>query len=345
MEMFLRIIAGVLGIAVVAGTLLSAIGTVVLPRGTRSRTSTTVFRVVRTVLDIIGGRDDHVRRDRALALLTPVSMILILLVWLILETLGFGAIFWATGTPELGDAFVLAGSSLLTLGFAPTDGSLLQTSLVFLDATIGLALIALLIAYLPQMYAAFQRREQRVALLEVRAGSPPSSVEMLTRFHSIGYLGSLDELWVEWEMWFSDLDESHSSLSPLVFFRSQDPQRSWVAAAAVVLDTAALQVSAMGLRSPAPQLCIRAGYVALRNIADVLGIAHDASPSPGDPILLTRAEFDLACEELIAAGITIVDDRDQAWKDFAGWRVNYESVLMSLSELTVPPPGVRWLTD
>jgi len=57
--------------------------------------------------------------------------------------------------------------------FEQTD-TLPQTLLAFTEGTIGLILVALLIAYLPTMYTAFSRREAAVTLLEVRAGSPPS---------------------------------------------------------------------------------------------------------------------------------------------------------------------------
>jgi hypothetical protein len=93
--------------------------------------------------------------------------------------------FWALGVRPLRAAFTLSGSSLLTLGFAqPTDVP--TTVLAFGEAVLGLLLVAVLVGYLPTIYAAFARREQAVALLEVRAGSPPSAVEMLVRFQRIG---------------------------------------------------------------------------------------------------------------------------------------------------------------
>jgi hypothetical protein len=37
-------------------------------------------------------------------------------------------------------------------------------------------------------------------------------------------------------------------------------------------------------------------------------------------------------------------DRDQAWRDWAGWRVNYDRVLVSLTQLVVAPPA-HWSSD
>ena len=33
----------------------------------------------------------------------------------------------------------------------------------------------------------------------------------------------------------------------------------------------------------------------------------------------------------------VVEDRDQAWRDFNGWRVNYDAVLRKLEKLTMAP--------
>ena len=63
----------------------------------------------------------------------------------------------------------------------------------FTEATIGLMLVAMLIAYLPTMYSAFQQREAAVSLLEVRAGSPPNYLTMRLPCHSPHALATLDE--------------------------------------------------------------------------------------------------------------------------------------------------------
>ena len=64
-----------------------------------------------------------------------------------------------------------------------------------------------MITYLPSIYGTFSRRETQVAMLEVRAGDPPSAVEMLARHHRIGWLGDMDGTWIEWEQWFAELED------------------------------------------------------------------------------------------------------------------------------------------
>ena len=45
-----------------------------------------------------------------------------------------------------------------------------------------------------------------------------------------------------------------------------------------------------------------------------------------------------------AAGVPLKSDLDQAWIDFNGWRVNYDSVLVGLAGLTMAPYAM-WSSD
>ena len=61
-------------------------------------------------------------------------------------------------------------------------------------------------------------------------------------------------------------------------------------------------------------------------------------------ISITRAEFDAAYEQFADNGVPVLPDQDQAWRDFAGWRVNYDQVLIELAELVMAPPA-PWSSD
>ena len=107
-----------------------------------------------------------------MAFYAPVTLMVLLPVWVALVLLGYMGMFWAVNRTWLYQAFRVSGSSLLTLGFESAEG-LLNTILSFSEATIGLMLVALLIADLPTMDAAFSRRESAVTLLEVRVSKIP----------------------------------------------------------------------------------------------------------------------------------------------------------------------------
>jgi hypothetical protein len=341
----LRIAAFVAGTALVAATMAAAVRTVILPRGVPSRLARAVFQVTRLLFRVRTGRSpSYEKRDRVMASYAPLSLLVLLAAWLALVLMGYTAMFWGLERPALADAFRLSGSSLLTLGFAQTD-ELAGTILAFTEATIGLVLLAMLITYLPSLYGAFSRREAAVTALEIRAGSPPSGVEMIERYWVLQRMDRLNELWTQWETWFVDVEETHTSFPALTFFRSPQPDHSWVTAAGAVLDAASLTLSTVDMpRDVQAEFCIRAGYLALRRVAAVSQIPYDPDPAADDPITLARLEFDEACDRLAAAGVPLKDDRDQAWRDFAGWRVNYDTVLVALAGLTMAPMA-PWSSD
>lgn len=342
----LFILAFAIGLTTVVLTLKSALQSFVLPRAARDGITSVVFRVIRRLFELrMRWIDTYIDQDRIMGFYAPISLLALVPTWLGLILLGFSGMFWALGVHPWSAAFWLSGSSLFTLGFA-TVNTLPQTILVFSEATIGLIMVALLIAYLPTMYNAFSRREMAVTLLEVRAGAPPTAVELLSRFYRLNELHALHDNWIRWEEWFAELAESHTSLAALVFFRSPQPEHSWITAAGTVLDAAALAASTLDLpRDPQAELCIRSGYVALRHIAALFRVQYNAHPEfPKDPISITRHEFDEAYDQLLERGLPLKPDRDQAWQDFAGWRVNYDKVLLSLSLLTMAPYA-PWTSD
>ena len=350
--MAVQILAFAIGAVGAIRVVASAIRTFVVPRGDNDRLSRFVFRLIRRIFDLFARPSRrYEERDRVMAYYGPVALVALPAVWLVLLAASFAAMFWALGLPP-GEAFVVSGSSLLTLGFdrpAVPGGDLLS----FAEAAIGLALVALLVSYLPTIYGAFSRRELLVSLLEVRADSPPSPIVMLTRMDRLDGLDALHDLWVRWEQWFAELEETHTSLPVLVFYRSQQNNHSWVNASGAMMDAAALVRSAVDVESDArADLMIRAGYLALRRIAAFFTIRYDPDPSPTAPTSIDRARFDEALDVLAEAGVALKPDRDQAWLDFNGWRVNYDTVLRALERLTMAPTPwwerpmrSAWVTD
>jgi hypothetical protein len=340
-----RTVAFVLAALAVAGVIASAVRTFVVPRALPVALSRTVFVVLRRVFAMsVRRKQTYADIDRRMAYYAPASLLALPIVWLTIVLTSFAVMYWAIDQTGWWTAVETSGSSLLTLGFRH-PGSRATTSLSFLEAAIGLALVALLITYLPTIYGGFSRRETFVSLMEGRAGNPPWAITMLLRYQAIGLFDRADELWERAELWFADIEESHSSLASLVFFRSPQPTRSWVTTAGAVMDGASLSLSALDLPNDAhAALCIRAGFLCLRRIADFFDIPYPTDPAPTDPISITRDEFDDALARLERAGTPLKPDREQAWRDFHGWRVNYDSVLLDLAGLT-DAPVAPWSSD
>lgn len=343
----LRIVAFAIGVTLTFLTVRSIIRTFVLPRSAADWLTRKIFRTSRKIFDLalkIRGGDTYEVIDGTMAYYAPVTLLTVPIVYLALIDIGFTLIFWAAGVEDWWEAFSLSGSSLVTLGFVPAQ-TIPQRMIAVTEAGLALIMVAVLVAYLPNMYTSFQRREATVSLLEVRAGNPPWCVTMIVRYSRIRGLEQLDTEWPGFEVWFTEIEESHTSLAALVFFRSPKPTRSWVTTAGTILDCAALRASTLDMpREPTAELCIRAGFLALRSIADFFRIPYDANPSPTDPISISREEFDDAYEQLVEAGVPVKPDRDQCWRDFAGWRVNYDTVLLTLANLTIAPIA-PWTSD
>jgi len=340
-----RTAAGIAGLAAVVIVIDAAIRTFVLPRGATVTFTRLISRGSRIVFDVFARpARTYEQRDRVMALYAPCTMLVLPAVWLGCIFVAFAALFWAVESVAWSEALRLSGSALFTLGFDTPRrvGPMLMTCF---EAALGLGLLAMLISYLPTIYGSFSRREIAVSQLAVRAGTPPSATEMIIRAHRTGFAERLDPLWQQWELWFVEVEETHTSIGLLSFFRSPNSGRSWVTASGAVLDAAALRLAVLDIDwTPDAATCIRAGYLALRAIADLFGIPYDRDPSPDDPISVTKSEFGEVYDRLAGAGVPIKPDREQAWRDYAGWRVNYDVVLLTLAGF-VMAPYAPWSSD
>src|SRR3984893_18612933 len=249
-----RVVAAVIGGLLVLTSASSVIGTLIVSRSVSSRLTRWVDRLVGWAYQLVVARfaaspgDSDERRQEAyrqrdLLLATQAAAILLtqLAAWLIVAYVGFALLLWPVATRGVVSAFVCAGSSLFTLGFAVPSGAV-PAVIVFLAAATGLVILTLQIAYLPTLYAAFNRRETEVALLNARGGVPSWGPELLARTHyALGpgraTLDTSPGVYAQWERWASDVAESHTTYLQLVRFRSPQPLSSWAAALPAGLDS------------------------------------------------------------------------------------------------------------
>jgi len=334
-----------LGIGLILLVFDSVIRTFVLPRAASPLVTRSVFIAVRSCFNLVArAARTYNGRDSVMSLFGPVGLLALPAAWSLMILAAYTVMFHASGVRGFERAFEMSGSSLFTLGFVrPPD--LPTNVLAFLEAATGLTVLGLLIAYLPTIYAAFSRREVLVAQLEVRAGNPPSGLHLLVQSQRMERFHLLDDFWVTWQQWFTELEETHTSLGVLSFFRSPQGHRSWVTASGAVLDGASLRLAAVDLPfDPEAGICVRAGFFALRAIADYYGIPYDPDPQRGDPISIAKDEFFQACDELVEAGIPVRAEREEAWLDFTGWRVNYDVPLLALAGF-IMTPYAPWSSD
>src|SRR5690348_16230124 len=326
-----RSVAAVAGALLVLTAWASAVGTLIVPRPVSSWLTRWVDRIVNGAFRLAAGAiAGYRRRDRVLAAQAAAILVGQLAAWLATAFVGFWLLLWPFEAGGLGSAFSAAGSALFTLGFAVPGGGAPSAIVTAAGAT-GLVIVTLQIAYLPTLYAAFNRRETEVALLNARAGVPSWGPELLARTHyalgsGVSTINTLPDLYSQWERWAADVTESHTTYLPLVRFRSPRPMSSWVTALLAVLDSAALILTLAPDSAPVvpARLCLRSGFLCFNQIARAMGIDVPDERNPGDTISLRYEEFLDAIERMREVNFPIERDPAEAWPEFVGWRVNYE---------------------
>jgi len=337
----MRVFSGLLGALLLVATAASVLRTLVLPRGLTSLVGNLLWRPLRRLLYLLGGRTrQYETRDRLLAWLAPLLLVSTLAVWMLALFAGYGLLMYAFSGLPWRTAFREAGSSLFTLGFASTEG--LRLSVIdFAAAATGPLVIALQISYLPTLYGAYNRRETEVSLLESRAGEPAWGPELLARQGLVGTVDELREVYQGWERLAADIGESHANYPVLLTFRSPQPYRSWIISMLAVMDAAAMHLALAPGSAPGPaRLVLRSSFTALRDIARIVGIGFNPDPRPDDPIDLSFADFAEGVRRVEAGGFRTERSADEAWPHFRGWRVNYESVAYELARRTDAVPAL-----
>jgi hypothetical protein len=200
----------------------------------------------------------------------------------------------------------------------------------------GLGFVAMVIGYFPVFYAAFSRREISISLLDARAGSPPTAVELLHRHAFDGGNAALIVLLEEWERWSAELLESHISYPLLCYFRSQHTHQSWLGALTAILDTCALLISGVQ-EQPArqAQLTFAMARHALVDLAQVFSLA----PVKDMPDRLPEKQFRLVYDQMCQSGVRLCRDAHSSAR-LLQMRQLYEGYAESLSRhlcMSLPP--------
>ncbi len=341
----LKYLIPLVGFSVYLSVLGSIARTLVIPRGKirglRRLSDVLVEYLYRLILLPI---KHYEQRDSFRASQPAVVIFTNLIIWMVLLLFSLTLMIYPAVT-DVKQAVREAGASLLTLGFTSTPNAW-ATTVDFIGGFTGLTIVALQISYLPTLYAAFARRETEVSLLTARAGQPPWGPEMLarTRVGIVNMRDSSKELadyYHTWERWAADVEESHSTYPILLRFRSPNPYSSWLVALLAVMDSAALFLSLSPTDAPVEaRLCLRMGFSALRSIGRTLRIAFDEDPSPTDAINLSFEDFKVGIARITEVDFPVERGIEQAWREFKGWRVNYESLAYALTKEidAVPAP-------
>lgn len=322
-------------------TLANVLFTMVLPRRPFGigRLSLLIDRLVlATFARLSSLTTAYERKDAVLSPAGPIALVMQLAVWAAGLIVGFGLMI-AGADHDVGGGLLQAMAALFTVG-AAHPGSREVPSLDIAIGAIWVVIVALQIAYLPALYAAFSSRESLVALLEARAGIPAWGPELLVRHQLVGIVDTLPELYASWEEWAAEVAESHTTYPVLLLFRSPEPWYSWVVGLLAVLDAAAIHLAAApSSASSNARLCLRMGFTLFERVAISLGWEVDLDPDPEGAIALGYEEYATAVGMLRDVGFPIERSAEESWPDFRGWRVNYEPIAYRLADVLTAPPA------
>lgn len=340
-------LAAILGLALIVLILWDGFETIVLPRRVTRKVRLTrlFYRLLWKLWSAVARKLPRDKtREACLGLFGPLSLLLLMVFWGVGLVAGFALVFWSLGGElnapggviNFGTDLYLSGTSFITLGLGDvTPASPRARVLVVVEAATGFGFLALVIGYLPVIYQAFSRREGNISLLDARAGSPPSLMEMLHRFAAAGAMRNLDEFFRDWERWAADVLESHISYPVLCYFRSQHSNQSWLAALTTVLDAASTAIAGFdGVPHWQAELTFAMARHAVVDMAQIL----NTPPRAPARDRLPHQDFLALWEALAADGVALREPRAFERK-LGDLRRMYEPYVDSMSAylmLTVP---------
>jgi hypothetical protein len=350
------------GILFCMSAVLDAFQTIILPRRPTGRLRITrIFYIATWRPWAAFARHVHnpKAREQMYSIYGPGSLLFLLILWAAFLMVGFALIFFGLGTPftdalaspnplsQLRTDLYVSGTTLVTLGLGDVvPRTIAARALLILETGTGLGLVALVIGYIPVLYGAFSHREVSVALLDGRAGSPPTSSELLRRHAFDGGPEALVDLLAEWERWSAEILESHISYPILCYYRSQHDNQSWLSALTAVLDSCALLISVVpGVASRQAQLTFAISRHALVDLGHVFHLERNeerwkAQDGPGR---LPPASFSVLCDSMTEAGLRLCGDPEAPARLHA-LRALYEPHAQALGEyLGMALPG--WIPE
>jgi hypothetical protein len=353
MSFHINIPAIIFGCVIIGVVLLDAFETVVLPRRVTRTFKLTAWFYRRTWIpwrNIAGHLRTPSRQQNFLGYFGPLSLILLLEFWAASLILGFALVQYGIGGHEqlshepltFGRIVYHSGQTFFTLGYGdilPT--STLARALSVLEAGMGFAFLGVVIGYLPVVYASFSRREIQISMLDARAGSPPTAVELLVRLAGSSENPAidqivLDEVLRDWERWAGELLESGISYPVSSFFRSQHSNQSWLGALMTMLDVTSLVITGIeGIHPGQARLTFAMARHAAVDLAQVVNARYD----PQAAERLPDADFDTLRQTLAAAGLKLRTS-DEARQKLNKLRSMYEPYIHSTARnlmVALPP--------
>src|SRR5205085_1067965 len=197
-------VIAVLGFSLIVITLWDVFETIVLPRRVTRRVRLTrlFYRFTWRPWQGIAKRiRKKRRRETLLGIYGPLSLLMLLVFWAVTVIFGFALLHWSIGSriaqiPSDRNFFTdlyYSGTTFFTLGLGDiVPAGTAARAVTVMEASIGFGMLPLVIGYLPVLCQAFSRREVNISMLDARAGTPPTAVELLRRHQEAQSILNID---------------------------------------------------------------------------------------------------------------------------------------------------------
>ena len=333
----MRVVAGICGVALILVMLSEFFVTFLLPRRVRRdpRIARGLTRLLWLPWRALARRLSQATADTWLGFFGPFALLFQLIVWTLGLMVGYGLLEWAVVGGAFGDR-VLSSSGVFLSAESPS-GSTAAHVIALFEAATGVAVVFIVIGYLPAVYAAFSRREIAVSQLATRGGSPPAAGVLLHEAIGRQRWRELERELQAWEEWAAELMETHLSYPLLGFYRSQHVNQNWLAALTAMVDVAAF------VRATAPEGKVVAADVTFgigRHALADLALQYRLKPGAVQD-RLTADDFD-NLYTIVEAATDDTVDRETAHRRLRELRERYEPNAGALARfLALDLP--RWL--
>ena len=347
MNQVVAVAEAVAGVALLLVTFYDLFQSVVLPRPAVNKVQVArlIIRPMWRMWRWAGARGRIDRSEARLAAFGPIALLTLFVTWAGALLVAYALIVdsvrdeFKPPLANFAEAIYASATTLVPLAYGdivPEQG--LARFVLIVESATGVALAALAITLLFELYGSFRAREEAVVALDAVAGAPPSGVHLLETAIERSMDGLLKETFDEWRRWSAMVLESHLAYPLLVYFRSSHDNEAWMNSLAAVMDAASLVITSTDHESKgAARLMLTIGAHLVEDLSWVFRLKPVADP------IIDRSEYTAAIDRLKKAGYQ-ANDGDKAWEEFVQLRSRYASALNQIAHMLLAP-AAPWVGD
>lgn len=334
---FLRLASALLGIIIILVTFYWGAQVLMVRTANAPFAARMILRGSRNFLHFAGSIvSDASTRQNIWALYVPFSLVTILGASLVLITIGYALLFYGISSTTWDVAMTNSISSISVLGIGGNPGMMRETVVAGIEAFTGPIFVALLIGYIINIYAAYSKLHDRVAVMDAHQGKARDGAELLEAAAAKSGIDSLNPLWKSWADDLEQMNLEYRTVDGYLLLFSPAMTRHWSTNAVIVFDAANLRNTLVDLPpDPEGSRLIETGSAELEAVANHYGHRTISFRRAPRPIEITHEEFTATAGRLQGLGIAVASDPQRAWEQFEHRRGSYAPATYQLQRMQV----------